>query len=174
MKETTALRALAADILEGADHVKKSRSKDKRAAFSAFSAFKHLAFGQNVAKSKEKNTLSTLVNVGFKSVRKAVRERQKILLREKKSWLYLERNTRDDAISQENKQLVFNYWTYEASRLTRTGKKEYIEHAKHVLEKTQTEAFLEFQAIHPDVKIKQRKFESLKPFFIRAAKRKRL
>ena len=97
-----------------------------------------------------------------------------LLLREKKSWLYLERNTRDDAISQENKQLVFNYWTYEASRLTRTGKKEYIEHAKHVLEKTQTEAFLEFQAIHPDVKIKQRKFESLKPFFIRAAKRKRL
>lgn len=52
----------------------------------------------------------------------------------------------------------------------RTGKKEYIEHAKHVREKTQTEAFLEFQAIHPDIKIKQRKFESLKPFFIRAAK----
>lgn len=52
----------------------------------------------------------------------------------------------------------------------RTGKKEYIEHAKHVLEKTQTEAFLEFQAIHPDIKIKQRKFESLKPFFKRAAK----
>lgn len=89
--------------------------------------------------------------------------------------------TRGDAISQENKQLDFTYWTYEASRPTgdkkdilreRTGKKEYIEHAKHVLEKTQTEAFLEFQAIHPDVKIKQRKFESLKPFFIRAAKEK--
>ena len=29
MKETTALCALAADISEGADHVKKSRSKDK-------------------------------------------------------------------------------------------------------------------------------------------------
>ena len=178
MKETAALRALAADIAEGADHVKKSRSKDKQAAYSAL---KHLAFGQNVGKSRAKKTLSTLVNVGRKSVRKAVKERQKILSGEKKSWLYLERKTRGDAISQEDKQLVFNYWTYEASRPTgdkkdvlrkRTGKKEYIEHAKHVLEKTQTEAFLEFQAIHPDVKIKQRKFESLKPFFIRAAKEK--
>ena len=178
MKETAALRALAADIAEGANNVKKSRSKDKQAAYSAL---KHLAFGQNVAKSRAKKTLSTLVNVRRKSVRKAVKERQKILSGEKKSWLYLERKTRGDAISQEDKQLVFNYWTYDASRPTgdkkdvlrkRTGKKEYIEHAKHVLEKTQTQAFLEFQAIHPDVKIKQRKFESLKPFFIRAAKEK--
>lgn len=37
-------------------------------------------------------------------------------------------------------------------------KKQYIEHANHVVEKTQTEAFLEFQAIHPDGKIKQQKF----------------
>ena len=51
MKETMALCAPAADISEGADHVKKSRSKDK---WAAFSAFKHLAFGQNVAKSKVK------------------------------------------------------------------------------------------------------------------------
>ena len=120
-----------------------------------------------------------MVNLGRKSVGKAVKERQKILSGEKKSWLYLERRTRGDAISQEDKQLVLNYWTYEASRPTgdkkryskeKNRKKKYIEHAKHVLEKTQTEAFLEFQAIHPDVKIKQRKFESLKPFFIRAAK----
>lgn len=54
----------------------------------------------------------------------------------------------------------------------RSRKKEYIEHAKHALKKTQTEAILEFQAIHPDVKIKQPKFESLKPFFICAAKAK--
>ena len=178
IKETAALRALAADISEGAEHVKKSRSKDKQAAYSAF---KHLAYGQNVAKSRAKKTISTLVKVGRKSVGKAVQERQKILSGEKKSWLYLERKTRGDAVSQEDKELVFNYWTYEASRPTgdkkdiirkRTGKKEYIEHAKHVLEKTQMEAFMEFQALHPDVKIKQRKFESLKPFFIRAAKEK--
>lgn len=178
IKETAALRALAADISEGVGHVKKSGSNDRRAAYSAF---KMVAFGQNVAKSRAKKSLSKLVNVGRKGMRKAVKERQKILSGEKKSWLYLERKTRGDAVGQEVKQLVFNFWTYEASRPTgdkkdvirkRIGKKQHIEHAKHVLEKTQTEAFLEFQAVHPDVKIKQRKFESLKPFFIRAAKEK--
>ena len=100
---------------------------------------------------------------------------------EKKSWLYLERKTRGDAVSQEVKQLVLNFWTYEASRPTgdkkgiirkRVGKKQSIEHIIHVLEKMQTEAFLEIQAVHPDVKIKQQKFESLKPFFNHAAKEK--
>ena len=32
IKETVALRALAADISEGAEHVKRSRSKNTRAA----------------------------------------------------------------------------------------------------------------------------------------------
>ena len=100
---------------------------------------------------------------------------------EKKSWLDLERKTRGDAISTEHKQLIFNFWSHEASRPTgdkkdvirkRTGKKQHIEHAKHVLEKMQTEAFMEFQAQYPEVKIKQRKFESLKPFFVRPAREK--
>ena len=176
MEETTALQALAADIYEGMEKVKTSNCKNDQAAYSAF---KSLAFGKNVAKSKARKSLSKLVNVGRRSVSKGIKEWAKVLSGEKKSWLYLERKTRGDAISTENKQLIFNFWTHEASRPTgdkkdvirkRTGKKQYIEHAKHVLEKTQTEAFLEFQAQHPDVKIKQRKFESLKPFFVQSAK----
>ena len=45
-----------------------------------------------------------------------------------------------------------------------------VEHPKHVLELTQTEAFQKFQTEHPEVKFKQRKFESLKPFFVKGAK----
>ena len=63
--------------------------------------------------------LSKLVNVRHKGVQKAVKERQKILSREKKSSIYLERKTRGDAVSQEVKQLFFfNFWTHEASRPT--------------------------------------------------------
>ena len=51
IKETVALRALTADISEGAEHFKRSRSKNTRAVYSAF---KHLAFGQNVAKARAK------------------------------------------------------------------------------------------------------------------------
>ena len=178
VEEMTSLRALAADISESMQTIKTSKVKEDKAAYSAF---KSLAFGQNVSKCKARKSLSKLVNVGRRSVSTGIRERAKILWGEKKSWLDLERKTRGDAISTENKQLIFNFWSYEASRPTgdkkdvikkRTGKKQYIEHAKHVLEKTQTEAFLEFQAQYPEVKIKQRKFESLKPFFVRSAREK--
>lgn len=178
VEEVTSLRALAADISESMQNIKTSKSKDDKAAYSAF---KSLAFGKNVSKSKARKSLSKLVNVGRRSVSTGIRERAKILSGEKKSWLDLERKTRGDAISTEHKQLIFNFWSHEASRPTgdkkdvirkRTGKKQHIEHAKHVLEKTQTEAFVEFQAQYPEVKIKQRKFESLKPFFVRPAREK--
>ena len=47
------------------------------------------------------------------------------------------------------------------------GKQQFVNHAQHRLEKTQTEAFIEFQKLHPEVKVKERKFESLKPFFVK-------
>ena len=175
-KEMTALRALAADISEGVEHVKKSGSNANRAAYSAF---KTLAFGKNVSQSRAKRSLSKLVHLDRRCVSQAIQDRSKILAGEKKSWLYTERKTRGDAISEDVKQLAFNFWTHEASRPTgdrkdivrqRTGKKQYVEHVKHVLEKTQTEAYLEFKALNPEVKLKQRKFEALKPFFVRAAK----
>lgn len=81
---------------------------------------------------------------------KGIKERANILSGEKKSWLDLLRKIRGDPISTENKQLIFNFWSYEASRPTgdkkdviqkRTGKKQHMEHARHVLEKTQTEVF---------------------------------
>jgi len=34
------------------------------------------------------------------------------------------------------------------------------------LEKTQSLSFVEFQTLHPEIKIKQQKFEQLKPFFL--------
>lgn len=48
------------------------------------------------------------------------------------------------------KELVFNYWNHDASHPTvdkkdtmrqRVRRKEYVEHAKHVLEKSQPEVF---------------------------------
>ena len=83
--------------------------------------------------------------------------------REKKSWIDLERKTRGDAVSTENKQVIFNFWSYESSRRTgdkkvvvrkRSGKKQHIEHAKYTLEKMETEVFLDFTEQHPEIKIK--------------------
>lgn len=112
-KETTALRALAADITEGVQQLKNCGSKDNRAAYSAF---KSLAFGENVSKCRAKKSLSKLVNVGQKSVRNAVKERAKILAGERKSWLYTKRRVRRDALSEEDGKKIFSYWTYTADR----------------------------------------------------------
>lgn len=52
----------------------------------------------------------------------------------------------------------------------RTGPKQYLEHAEHVLEQTQSEAYFNFRAQHPEVVISQRKFEQLKPYFVKGAR----
>lgn len=106
VEEMTSLPALAADISESVENIKTSKSKDDKAAYSAF---KGLTFGQNVSKCKARKSLSKLVNVGRTSVSSGIKERAKILSGEKKSWLDLERKTRDDAISTEHKQLIFNF-----------------------------------------------------------------
>lgn len=49
------------------------------------------------------------------------------------------------------------------------GVKTWVEHPKHMLEKTQMEAYAEFPSMHPEIKISQRKFENLKPYFVRVA-----
>lgn len=79
---------------------------------------KVLHLGKNVLKSKAQKSLSKLVNVGWRSASKGIKERANILSGEKKSWLDLSRKIRGDAISTENKQLIFNFWSYEASRST--------------------------------------------------------
>lgn len=89
------------------------------------------------------------------------------------------RETRRDALSEDTKKLVYDFWTHSASRPTenkndimrkRVGPKVSVEHPKHVLELTQTEAFQKFTKEHPNVKIGQRKFETLKPFSVKGAK----
>ena len=57
-KETETLRALISDISEGLNHVKRSGSNEKRAAFKAF---KSLAFGEKIKKAKAKKAVAKLI-----------------------------------------------------------------------------------------------------------------
>ena len=83
---------------------------------------------------------------------------------------------RKDALSEEIKERLYNFWTCSASHPTggkkdkcrkRVGKKAWTEHAKHVLEKTQTETYLNLKQNNPEIKISQRCFEQLKPYFVK-------
>ena len=41
---------------------------------------------------------------------------------------------------------------------------------KHMLEQTESEIYFNFRAANPDVKNSQRKFEGLRPYFVKGAK----
>ena len=54
----------------------------------------------------------------------------------------------------------------------RLGPDIYFSHMAQVIEKTQTDAYIDFVAKYPDIKIGQRTFDKLKPFFVRPASEK--
>ena len=141
-KEVVELKALASDLSEGLKAVKKDKSNRGRAALAAA---KSLSFGQYVKKHRSQKTLSNLIALD-RSIKSGIEKREKILKGEEPSWLAMERKTRRDAISQETKEAVYDYWKLVASRPTGnkkdvirkcTGVKTWIEHAKNMLEKTQ-------------------------------------
>ena len=90
-----------------------------------------------------------------------------------------QKESKFDAIPEEVKREVYDFWTTHASLPTGDKKEfvrycirknQYTEHVKHILEKSQMEAFLDFKAQHPNMKIKQKKFKLLKPFFVKVPK----
>ena len=54
----------------------------------------------------------------------------------------------------------------------RLGPNIYASHMAQVIEKTQTDAYIDFVAKYPDIKIGQRTFDKLKPFFVPPASEK--
>lgn len=175
-KEMEALRAITTDLSNGIKHLKRNNKNEGRAAFGAM---KSLAFGETVKEKRLTSTVSKLVSLDRRSVSRGIKRRFEVLKGDEPSWLLTKRKPRVDSLSEEVKNSVCLYWTFEASRPTgdkkdiikkRIGPKLYIEHAKHVLEQTQSEAYFNFRAANPEVKISQRKFEGLKPYFVKGAK----
>ena len=171
-----AMECLVEDLAEGLSKVKKAKSTDERAAYNCT---RSLAFGSSVKKNKHQTRIAKMMGVKRSQVSKAIKHRERVLKGDEACWLSTKRNVRCDAIKEEDKRVIYDFWTLQASRPTgskrdkmrqRIGKKEYVEHAKHILEKTQTECFKEFQELHPDIKVKQRRFEQLKPFFVTGAR----
>jgi len=178
-KEVIALKALPGDLTQGLKDVKNDKSNKGRAVLGAA---KSLSFGQNVKKGRSQKTLSKLIAFDRRSIKSGIEKREMILKGEEPSWLVTKRKTRRDAVTEETKEVVYDYWKMVASTPTgnkkdlirkQVGVKTWVEHPKHMLEKTQTEAYVEFASMHPEIKISQRKFENLKPYFVKLGARER-
>jgi len=121
-KEMVALKALASDLAEGIKAVKNDRSNKGR---SALGAAKSLSFGQNVRKSRSQKTLSKLIALDRRSIKSGIEKRERILKGEEPSWLATPKKTRRDAVTEEAKEIVYDYWKLVASRPT-VNKKDLI------------------------------------------------
>ena len=65
---------------------------------------------------------SKLVNLGERSISRAIQHREKTLKGEVENWLYTKRKVRGDAIKDEESKVIYDYWTNTASRPTGTKK----------------------------------------------------
>ena len=90
-------------------------------------------------------------------------------------WSLVKRQ-RSDTIWEEHSKLAYDFLA--SPRILRpTGNKrdivpkyvgpnDYCEHEKHILEKKQNDIYVEFKQKYPDIQMRQRSFESCKPFFV--------
>lgn len=77
---------------------------------------KSLSFGQNVKKSISQKTLSKLTAFDRRSIKSAIEKREMILKGEEPSWLETKRKTRRDAVTEETKEVVYDYWKMVVTR----------------------------------------------------------
>ena len=109
-REVASLGALALAISAGLHKTKRSGSNKKRAAFRAFKS--------NVKKSRAKKSLGSLVNLNDQSISKAIKICKEILKGDKETRLYIKHKVCKDALLEQDKKKIFNYWSSSASPTT--------------------------------------------------------
>ena len=162
--------ALLLDIKTVLDSCKNKRSKD---SLSSRNVIISSISGEHVKKSKCQNKVACKLGLKRSRVRVGHRNRTKNLKSQKSCWNYTKRKTRCDAISEETKRIAYDFWLKPGvSRPTgnksdvkreRLGPKLYSSHMVHVLEKTQTDVYLDFVKQYPAINISQRSIENCKP-----------
>ena len=162
--------SLSDKVLENMRHfitqTKQKRSNDARNVMHVLSAS---VSGEKISNG-EKSKAARKLELQPRRLSNGQRVRTSVLRSEKSCFEYTKRKTRSDMTSDEVKKLVYDFWISPAASRTSANKndvkrlricpKEYISHQTHLLEKTQTEVFLDFKTKYPDLKMSQRLFES--------------
>lgn len=132
--------------------------------------------GETVKSNGLTSAASSALGINRRRLAISIQKRATALSNRESAWVYTQRKTRCDALTEEQRRLAFDFWSAPGvSRPTgnkndvkrkRLGPNDYVEHEKHILEKTQSEVFHDFKAKFPDVQMKQRAFEMCKPYFV--------
>ena len=174
-KENLALQdSVFSDIKESVSNLKMKRCNKAREAMDFLAAS---ISGEFVRKSRSKTSLAKKLGLPIRRISKGYVVRSKIFHSESSSLCYTQRKTRSDALSDENRKCIYEFWRENSHptgnkndvKRVRIGPKQYSSHAVQILEKTQTEIYTDFKLKFPEIKVCQRLFEACKPYYIRAA-----
>ncbi|CAC5416205.1 unnamed protein product [Mytilus coruscus] len=157
--------------------VKHKRNGEAKAALNILTSS---VSGENISDRKRATkSLANILGVNSRTLQKGKKSRTKVLHSEHSLFLYTTRKTRSDALTERTKRIVHDFWLQSnVSRPTnnkndikrvRISPNVYSSHSCYILEKTQTEVFLQFKNEYPDEKMGQRAFEKCKPYFVRTA-----
>ncbi|CAG2251770.1 MAO [Mytilus edulis] len=173
LKSIKMAEAVLSDMKDIVNDTKHKRTNDARATVNIMSAAVNV---ENVQKSKCRIQLSKKLGFNVRRMSQGKRIRTKVLTTEVSAWTFTSRKTRSDALSEDIKRKIYEYWISPDNspptankndiKRERLGPKVYTSHMKHVLEKTQTEVYISFKEKYPDLNISQRLFERLKPYFV--------
>lgn len=135
-----------------------------------------LLCGETIESNGLASKAASQLGVSRRRIAMALQHRAAALSSKESAWTYTSRKTRSDAIDDDVKRSVYDFWCAPGiSRPTgnkkdvkrkRLGPNDYTEHEKQITEKTYTEIYNEFQSKYPNIKIGQRSFENLKPYFV--------
>lgn len=172
-KQSEINQAIVKDARSLITSLKDGRSKDSRAAMQCCTS---LLCDETVTEKKIQKHVAETLSINRERVRKSMQHRKRVLSDASAGWTDVKRKRRNDATPEEHMKIAFDFWASPGiSRPTgnkrdvvreRIVPKEYFEHEKQILEKTQNEVYNEFRAKFPDVKMGQRTFESCKPFYV--------
>ena len=169
-------RAVIADASSAVSAIKNQRSRDTTTALKVGLSF---LCGENVSSSRLKTAVAKRLDINRRRLAQVTQHLRSVLSQNLR-WLDVSRKTRSDAISANTKKLAYEFWASpDISRPTgnkkdivreRVAAKTYMTHEKQLLDKSQTEVYLEFKSKYPEIKIGQRTFEKCKPFFVKPAR----
>lgn len=164
---------IASNVKDMVTSLKRRRSDEARAALNILTAS---VSGENLQESRSGSKTAKSLGLRRSRVSHGLIRRNVYFRSEKACFTATTRKVRSDRISDATKQLIYDWWVSPASsrptgnkadvKRLRTGYKTYTSHPTYIMEKTQSEIFEEFKAANSDIKVSQRYFERLRPFFV--------
>lgn len=165
------------DLKSMLDHSKMQRSSE---AVSSRQLIFASVSGESIEDKKQKKTLAKVLGVKRRTLTAGSRLRAHIMKSESSSWRLTLKKNRNNNIPDAHKRVAYDFWLNSGNSRPTGNKKDvkrerldtrvYVSHMSHVLEKSQTDIYYDFCKENPDIKMSQRTFERLKPFFVRPVK----